>query len=143
MTTTVTTAVTGTAAGPILAIDLGKYKSVACTYRSAAEYAFQSVPTSRDDLARLVARARPAVVVVEACTPAEWVHELCQELGVRCAVTNTASDQWKYRDGVPWRADPVPGPAAAGGPGGAWPLAAEESDGPVGGLRKTRPRSVD
>jgi transposase len=37
------------------------------------------------------------VVVVEACTPAGWVHELCEELGVRCAVANTASDQWKYK----------------------------------------------
>ena len=32
MTTTKTTRVTPTAAGPILAIDLGKYKSVACIY---------------------------------------------------------------------------------------------------------------
>jgi hypothetical protein len=97
MTTTPTTTVTATAAGPILAIDLGKYKSVACAYHSAADHTFQSVPTSRDDLARLIARTRPAVVVVEACTPAGWVHELCEELGVRCAVANTASDQWKYK----------------------------------------------
>jgi transposase len=70
---------------------------VACAYHSAADHTFQSVPTSRDDLARLIARTRPAVVVVEACTPAGWVHELCEELGVRCAVANTASDQWKYK----------------------------------------------
>jgi hypothetical protein len=41
-----TTAVT-TAAGPILAIDLGKYKCVACVYRSATEHTFLSIDTSR------------------------------------------------------------------------------------------------
>jgi transposase len=94
---TTTAAKAPTAAGPILAIDLGKYKSVACIYHSAADHTFQSVPTSRDDLARLIARTRPAVVVVEACTPAGWVHELCAELGVRCAVANTAAEAWKYK----------------------------------------------
>ena len=33
---TTTAAETATAAGPILAIDLGKYKCVACLYRAAA-----------------------------------------------------------------------------------------------------------
>jgi hypothetical protein len=36
-----------TAAAPILAIDLGKYKSVACVYRSAEDLRFLSIPTSR------------------------------------------------------------------------------------------------
>ena len=48
---TTTTEIT-TAAAPILAIDLGKYKSVACVYRSADEHRFHSIPTSRDELAR-------------------------------------------------------------------------------------------
>jgi transposase len=95
--TTTATGPTVTAAGPILAIDLGKDKSVACAYHAAADHAFQAVPTRRADLARLIARTRPAGVVVEACTPAGWVHELCAEPGVRCAVANTAGDQWKYQ----------------------------------------------
>lgn len=45
-----TTAIT-TAAGPILAIDLGKYKCVACTDRVAAEPTFQTIDTSRADVA--------------------------------------------------------------------------------------------
>jgi hypothetical protein len=63
MTTTATTRLTPTAAGPILAIDLGKYKSVACMHHSAADHTFQSAPTSRAELARLIARTGPAVVV--------------------------------------------------------------------------------
>ena len=45
-----------TAVAPILAIDLGKYKSVACLYRSAEDLRFITVTTSRDELARLLER---------------------------------------------------------------------------------------
>jgi hypothetical protein len=67
----------------ILALDLGKYKSVACLYGPAtAEAEFRTLGTSRAELARLIARARPAVVVIEACSRSGWVHDLCGELGV-------------------------------------------------------------
>ena len=83
---------------PILAIDLGKYKSVACLYHPAtAEAEFRTFDTSRAELTRLFARARPAVVVIEACTLSGWVHDLCGELGVPCRVANTAAEAWKYK----------------------------------------------
>ena len=83
---------------PILAIDLGKYKSVACLYHPAtAEAEFRTLDTSRAELTRLFARARPAVVVIEACTLSGWVHDLCGELGVPCRVANTAAEAWKYK----------------------------------------------
>ena len=43
---TTTTAIA--TAAPILAIDLGKYKSVACVYRSADDLRFLSITTSRE-----------------------------------------------------------------------------------------------
>lgn len=52
-----------TGAGPILALDMGKYKSVACVYRWAAELHFHSLVTGRAELARLRERRRPAVVL--------------------------------------------------------------------------------
>ena len=83
---------------PILAIDLGKYKSVACLYHPAtAEAEFRTLDTSRAELTRLIARARPAVVVIEACSRSGWVHDLCGELGVPCRVANTAAEAWKYK----------------------------------------------
>jgi len=91
-----TTAVTN-AAGPILAIDLGKYKCVACVYRSATEHTFQSIDMSRTEVARLIERTRPAVVVIEACSLAGWVHDLCLELKVPCRVANTGAEAWKYK----------------------------------------------
>ena len=85
-------------ADTILAIDLGKYKSVACAFRrDTAEAEFRSITTSRVEVERLIRAARPAVVVVEACTPVGWVHDLCAELGVPCEVANTASEAWKYK----------------------------------------------
>ena len=93
--TTATTTATTTA---ILAVDLGKYKSVACAYDAAdGEARFQTLPTSRAALARLLDRVRPAVVVIEACTLAGWVHDLCAERGLACKVANTASEAWKFK----------------------------------------------
>lgn len=91
---TTTTANTGT----ILALDLGKYKSVACLYhRATAECSFQTLDTCRDNLRRLFEQHRPSLVVFEACALAGWVHDLCAELGLPCKVANTASEAWKYK----------------------------------------------
>jgi len=42
---------------------------------------FQTIDTSRADVARLIGRIRPAAVVVEACSLAGWVRDLCEERG--------------------------------------------------------------
>jgi len=82
----------------ILAIDLGKYKCVACAYDRATTAAeFRTVTTSRAEVERLIRDSRPAVVVIEACTLAGWVHDLCDEIGVPCEVANTASEAWRYK----------------------------------------------
>src|SRR5438270_12260514 len=82
----------------ILALDLGKYKSVACAYDPAdGEARFHTLPTSRAELARLLEQRRPAGVVIEACTLAGWVHDLCAERGVICKVADTASEAWKFK----------------------------------------------
>ena len=84
--------------GAILAIDLGKYTSVACEYRGASDgVRFHTVRTRREELCRLIERLRPGVVVIEACAMAGWVHDLCGERGVCCRVANTASEAWKFR----------------------------------------------
>jgi transposase len=93
-----TTTTTATAADPILAIDLGKYKSVACVHDQASgAFRFTSFETTRVEMSRLLAREQPAVVIIEACLLAGWVHDLCVELGIRCLVANTASEAWKFK----------------------------------------------
>jgi len=98
-TTTATTPAASTAApGLILALDLGKYKTVACAYTGSPDTArFESLTTDRNRLGQLFAKYRPAVVVVEACALSGWVADLCQELGLPCKVANTASEAWKFK----------------------------------------------
>ena len=85
-------------AGLILALDLGKYKTVACAYTTGPDTArFESLTTDRDRLRKLFAKHRPAVVVFEACALSGWVADLCQELGLPCRVANTASEAWKFK----------------------------------------------
>jgi transposase len=86
------------AVNPILAIDLGKYKSVACIYdRHSGEVSFRSIPSSREEFQRVIERSRPSVVVIEACALSGWVHDLCVELRIPCRVANTSSEAWKFR----------------------------------------------
>jgi transposase len=93
-----TTTTAATAAGTILALDLGKYKSVACVHHHATrEVAFTTIETTRAELRTLIDTKRAAVVIIEACLLAGWVHDLCVELGVRCLVANTASEAWKFK----------------------------------------------
>src|SRR5207248_1205786 len=82
----------------ILAIDLGKYKSVICIYGGAPQAArFTTLTTDRAHLRQLLSRCQPQVVVIEACLLAGWVHDLCTELGLACEVANTASEAWKFK----------------------------------------------
>ena len=95
MNTITTTASTNAS---ILAIDLGKYKSVACVHdQDTGEFRFTTFDTTRAELQKLIGRDHPAVVIIEACLLAGWVHDLCVELGVRCLVANTASEAWKFK----------------------------------------------
>jgi hypothetical protein len=92
-----TTPAKATAADLILAVDWGKYKSVACLYRSAHEHQFLSFPTSHADISRLLDKHQPAVVLIEACLLAGGVHDLGVDKGVQCLLANTTSDAWKFK----------------------------------------------
>lgn len=82
----------------ILAIDLGKYKCVACGHDEVSgEFRFATFDTTRAELGKLLGNEQPGVVIIEACLLAGWVHDLCSELGIRCLVANTASEAWKFK----------------------------------------------
>lgn len=85
-------------ADTILAVDLGRYKSVACAYsRSTRAYAFRTLDTTPEDLGRLFARHPGAVVVIEACANAGWVHDLAASRGHEVRVANTTAEAWRFR----------------------------------------------
>ena len=84
-------------ADTILAIDLGRYKSVACAYsRSTRAHAFRTFDTAPDDLGQLLARHPGAVVVVEACANAGWAHDLAVAHGLAVKVANTSGEAWRF-----------------------------------------------
>jgi transposase len=82
----------------ILAIDLGRYKSVACVYdRRTHGHTFRKVDMTPEAVDRLLARHPGAVVVVEACANAGWVHDRAAAAGHPVKVANTAAEGWKFR----------------------------------------------
>jgi hypothetical protein len=93
-----TTATTAPTTATILAIDLGRYKSVACAYDRATTTArFHTLDSTRPEVVRLLARHPRAVVVVEACANAGWVHDLAVGHGLTVRVANTNSEAWKFK----------------------------------------------
>jgi transposase len=88
---------TPTRAAPILAIDLGRYKSVACLSDPATRAAqFRTLDTGRADFDRLF-RAHPGVlVVVEAGANAGWAADLAAAHGLRVSVANTNGEAWRF-----------------------------------------------
>jgi transposase len=81
----------------ILAIDLGKFKSVACVYASEAEHKFRTVPTRPQDLHDLIADLRPARVVFEVGSAAGWVRDLCEGLEVPTQIANPNHEGWRWK----------------------------------------------
>ena len=82
----------------ILALDLGKYKTVGCAYESEnGAHQFQRILTEPAALERLVQEVKPDRVVIEVCSIAGWVCDLMGQLGIAVQVANTSDDAWRWR----------------------------------------------
>lgn len=79
----------------ILALDLGKFKTVSCLYVNQNSR-FSTMDTSRSAFTRLIQTDHPDVVVFETCTAAGWVADLCEELGVGFFVANPNGEAWRW-----------------------------------------------
>ena len=82
----------------ILAIDLGRYNSVACwydPYTRAAE--FRTVQTTPDELRRVLTQQPVSSVVFEACSQEGWVNDLCEEAGLPKTVASTTGEAWQWK----------------------------------------------
>jgi transposase len=81
----------------ILAIDMGKNKSVTCRYASGnATHQFGSLATSPRDFEALLKGHPGCRVVIEISPLAGWVSDLCRSLGMEFKVVNTTSQEWKW-----------------------------------------------
>jgi transposase len=82
----------------ILAIDLGKFNSVLCWYEPATRAAaFRTIRTAARELREELIRQAVAQVVFEACSQAGWVHDLCEQLGLRALVASTTGVAWQWK----------------------------------------------
>lgn len=88
----------------IIAIDLGKFKSVACVMNvSTRRHQFATVDTTPTALHELLVRHATAadpsrtLLIIEACDAAGWVHDLAGSLGLTVKVANCCHEAWKWR----------------------------------------------
>ena len=82
----------------ILALDLGKYKTVGCEYeRESGRHRFRATATTPAALQRLVEEVGPERVVIEVCSIAGWVCDLVRGMGIEIQVANTSDDSWRWR----------------------------------------------
>lgn len=83
----------------ILAIDLGKFKSVACVFNTAdGEYAFQTVPTVPAEFQDLFAAEAPDRIVIEIGAQAGWIADLAEAIGIEIQVANPYHDAWRWKN---------------------------------------------
>lgn len=83
----------------ILALDLGKFKSVGCVYETASlRHNFETVATSAKALHDLLVEHEPDRVVVEICSIAGWVCDLVRTLGIEIQVASTTHDAWRWKN---------------------------------------------
>ena len=74
----------------ILALDLGKYKTVACDYEAeTGRHQFATALTTPKALNDLIVDREPDRVVIEICSIAGWVCDLVRSLGIEMQVAST------------------------------------------------------
>jgi len=83
----------------ILALDLGKYKTVFCEYNSNnGEHEFGKVKTTPQAIHDLIVEKEPQRVVLEVCTIAGWVVDIARALGKETETANTTHDAWRWKN---------------------------------------------
>ena len=83
----------------IIAIDLGKFNSVACIYNTQTKkQQFETLATDRGFFETLFKTYKPDLVVVEACGPSGWVSDLCADLNLEVIVCSTHEDAWMFKN---------------------------------------------
>ena len=90
----------------ILAIDLGKAKSVACWYQASdGTHEFETVPSRPQDFHDLLIDRPMDRVVIEVCDMAGWVVDLCRDLCIPIQTANANGEGWRWKN-VKSKTDP-------------------------------------
>ena len=82
----------------ILAIDLGKFKSVACDYRTEdGQHEFETIQTSPQQIHDLLVKRQPDRLVIEICNIAGWIHDIARTLDIDVQVANPNTEGWRRK----------------------------------------------
>ena len=92
------TSATPATANTILAIDLGKFRSVACAFdATSGEHRFQTIATTPPAVHDLLVESSPQVLVIEACGVCGWIADLAESLSIEVRVANVLGEAWKWK----------------------------------------------
>jgi len=81
----------------ILAIDLGKFKSVGCVLDTATGRArYRTISTTPTAVHDLLVATEPDRLVIEVCTTAGWIRDLAESLGIDVQVANPNTEGWRW-----------------------------------------------
>ena len=81
----------------ILAVDLGKFKSVSCSYHvETTDTRYRTVRTRPEDIHDLLVELEPDLLVIEVCGVAGWIHDLATSLGIAVEVANPQHEGWRW-----------------------------------------------
>ena len=85
--------------GTILAIDLGKFHSVACFYEVAdGRHEFKRIESTPRAMSDLLMERKVLKVIIEISGQCGWVVDLCRALGIEAEVANVNSEAWRWRN---------------------------------------------
>jgi transposase len=83
----------------ILAIDLGKFNSVACWLDTATNQSeFETLATQRWAFEQLLSKTQPNQVLIETSSISGWVHDLIQGLDYKVIVANPSAEAWRWKN---------------------------------------------
>ena len=81
----------------ILALDLGKFNTMCCYFDTLTrKYEFINASTERNYLTTVLKKYPADLIVMEACGPSGWIHDLCVDLNLKTFVCSTNEDAWKW-----------------------------------------------
>jgi len=82
----------------ILALDLGKFKTVSCllTEDHSSIPVFKTIMTNPKTFEQFLIDVKPSLLVLEACGVSGWVVDLARKLGVEVLVAHPGGEAWQW-----------------------------------------------
>jgi transposase len=98
VTATMNATATESSTTSILAMDLGKFRSVACVFDPATgDHTFETIATTPAAVHDLLIKTAPSVLVIEACNVCGWISDLAESLSIQVRVANVLGEAWKWK----------------------------------------------